>query len=1462
MKRNNENALKRFLKRKIRITEAIVVTFLIAGTTTYSERFVIDESNSPEDGIFTVTSEEIYNGGIDIKVPNITLNNNGNIITTLGFDATYISTGFRAENQRNGVYTTAENVEINNNGIIKGNTDITISLPESGRGQTSLEIKSSSNGVYGNVGENRGLIMGRLNVKTSGSPYCSHAYLDSNLSGNGVYGNVGKNRGTIIGELNVVTGVSTTSSISNLDYSGNGIYGNVEENTGLIRGLVNINTGDSKGSARSSGESSTNGVFGDINNNSGVIIGELNETTGNSTSNTYLTADSSANLRYSVNGVYGNVGENTGLIKSLINTTTGNSLSSSSSSSVSSKAANVNSGNGILGDVGENSGVIINKMYLSSGNSNKNNISINYSGNGVYGNLQKNSGVIESKLHLVSGLSSSNSSASSSVFARFSGNSVYKKVEENNGVLDNMQEHISSSYSTIQYSNNGVYEGINNNSGLIKSMFKATTSDSPLGDESYSSLYLTSNGVRKEIGTNNGLISGISHASIGDSSNSYSSVMLSSNGVYGEVETNNGSITGINIADTGNYSKDGDVTLLKDYKKINFSGNGIAFSKYTKNMKNTGLVAGSESAIAIKNSDSLTGSITNYGILAGREIIGDGTEIIAYDRPTDEIRDYGNYQGLSKVELSENQYKNYGIEIQFEDVFSDEDRTNDNERTIGEITNGSGGTFDIDGTSYTVLNTEIDTSGTDSYKVVDVDTAYDNHIINGAGVGTGVITLEDTNVTLNNSIVNGYEKAVTLSEGSKLVARDTIFNGGGIGTPDDRSDDIFTYRNIIEGDNTSNTIELSGNSIINGIIDLKEGDDIVTIKDNTILNGNVILGAGKDTMVVSTDSQINNDVYGGQGDDILKLGDLPISQNPLLKTTVNERSLNIYHTISDFENLNIEGSVTLYETAKVEGGESIHIEKNSSLNLRVDPTKTDDDDKVIGHALYDSGATITGESAAGLSIEDDTNKGVLNLVTNGLGGGAIISMGNTTLDNKLYVRTDSILCRAQVDGSDVTVVVGDGLDWVFGEPEFVRPGVDPIDPTDPVDPTDPIDPPTDPIDPDKPTVPEWAIGSHYEKIDLIYKSAFSSDDSGLIIDALYPTVNINDKSQDEAGENLLVLLNDIFMANPYGYAARTSKDSMGLFNEMVLNNPFRANEGNWMIYGGLTFGGDDYDSGYKNHIKGSYYGFDDYGIDINTDSDIYGGYALAEYGLSKDTSIGFIAGGANSNTSISNGSKIDGDSIYVGGYTKTEKNNFRLIAGLGYQYGDYDTIRVAGNSYQSNKYEEEISTNGFTAYAGLTYDYAINDKWSLEPKVNLSYARISQESVEEEGALSIETDKESFNYVDTELGMDLVRNIPFEDGEGKVKLGVSYVYALDGSDNDYVTGRFQGGSDFDILVPEREKGTIKIKGSFDVEHNNGVIYSVGGGYLPSENRDEYYMSLGMGFKFNDIGDFIPTGVNN
>ncbi len=1165
-------------------------------------------------------------------------------------------------------------------------------------------------------------------------------------------------------------------------------------NNGFIKNQLNVDTSTSSTNS-STVDSSGNGVYASLKSNNGKIESEANITTGyiNKGHTTGVTAvaewtvESKSDLRSSGNGVNGGIGTNDGIVKGMSGVVTGDALASArnlnpdisivtqSIAEANSSLRSSSSGNGIHGYVDKNNGIIkgiakgiTGDVQATSSNTNTNSsstskvtansgITSSSSGNGMYGDVERNKGTIEGNVYSQSG-------------------DLRLTAESSGGDYNsNVNTHVNQ-----RYSGNGIQGNIKKvNTGIIRGVASAkngkinVTTSSPTGGSKS-----TASGAR---------------------------VYLSGNGISGTIIENKGISVGNLKIDTGIRNTDG-VSDGKASEIRTFSGSGMAYeSTLTKDIANKGILAGSDSAIALRENTTHTGAITNYGILGGRVILSNGLEEIVYSNPTNNI----SFEDMS----SSVDYTNHGIEVKF---------NNDEDKTIASITNGSGGIVDIAGEEFTILNADLITGNTDSYNEITTATAYNNHIINGAGVATGALTVDDSELLLNNSIVNGYEKAITLKGDASLTATDTVFNGGGIGTwndngtSDDITDDYLEYTNVVEGDSGDNRFNLLGESVVNGTIDL---------------------GDGSDSLTVSTNSQLNGNIVGGLGEDFLTLGDMPVVQNESLRRTGADNSggsLNIYHNIDGFEKINVEGSVTLYETSKVIGANDINILKDSTLNLRIDPTQKTADGKVKGHALYNSGATVSGwnlqEYDGRTGEEGDTSEGALNLVTNGLGIDSVIAMGDTTLDDNLYIRTDSLINKAEkLPDGDVQVSTGKDLASVFEAP---------IDPTNPVDPTDPTNP----------TIPGWIGKNHYTKLDGVYKSiGISGDDN---INALFPTVNLNDKTKDNAGENLLLLLNDIFMANPYGYVTQASRETLGLFNEMALNNPFKPEAGEWMVYGGGTYGDGDYDSNYKNHINKNYYGFDTYNNDVSSNSKVYGGYALAEYGITDKTSAGLVFGGANSDTDISNGSKLDGDVLYVGAYGKTEVNNFKFTSGAGYQYGDYETTRVARNMYQHHEYENDIQSNGITAYAEAAYEYALSSKWSLEPKVRVSYMRLKQKSADEGNeVLAIETDSKSVTFWDTETGIDLVREITYANSKAHLKAGVSYLYSLEGHEADYVTGRMKGGSDFDILIPEQDQDRIGVKVAYDVEHENGLIYNLGGGYVTGSDTDQYYGSVGIGYKF-------------
>ncbi|MCS5422363.1 MULTISPECIES: autotransporter domain-containing protein [Psychrilyobacter] len=1489
-----EKVLKRWLKRKVKITQVLLVTFLITGSIGYSQvitgdsgQIIIKDSNttlkveesgkvdsrekkSTTDNLGFVGVKDVSGNGVIVRsdVEGVILENVGieNIgIIAGGLTSEVGNKPLLIQKQGNGIYDGERVSKIENSGKIAGEVSAKGSLfvdireedyegvegqiYKSGNGiyggtvvnntgtiegdanseggkiddptkvivYAGTDVVRSGNGVVGEVEKNSGVIrgnavlkggesiLGKADIDPTGDEVYSYADVSSGYdygpddelegkSGNGVYGGVKNNSGVITGDIDLQGGLATARALKYAEAgaeatatkSGNGVLGEVGENIGTIRGDAVLKGGSSIGVVDGTAEGkvgayayayavgSGNGVDGGVKNNSGTITGRVDLEGGalngidvggdvgvvEKSTVVFVSADIAEARAYEVadadksgNGVGGYVEENSGIIKGravLKGSSTGDGIFAEAEGKEAYVRADADayanlSGNGVLGGVGKNSKIIKGKALLEGGRAEGdaqrqnfeegNDVSpeiaiveayasaIAYeSGNGVMGGVEENSGFIRGRVISQGGTAASmiegiknESDVNSDATADLSGNGVVGKVDTNSGIIRGRAD----------------LQG-----GTTRVDLTGPTGDSIVKSIAEADAYESGNGILGDAGKNRGIIEGSSRSHGGSEDGTISGnnlvsgwANLSGNGIYGaKAGENRGIIRGrvdliegkVNGTDAGSGST--------------FSGNGIAYNGEIKDFPNSGLVAGSKSAIAAVS----VNNIVNNGVMAGQEIYGDGQD--------------------SMGTMDETGTTNNGVYVRL--------------NTDGSVVNveNSSATGTIVG-GREIINTGLKNSNSDSYDTFTSDIS--NKIINGAGVGSGVMTVDGT-VKVENSMVNGYDKAVILNDGSSLTAVDTVFNGGGVGaiedngTPDDITDDYVRYNPIIVGSDGDNELTLAGKTILNGDIDVKGGID--------------------NHLVIGSPVQLNGDLYGSENkdsEDRLELGDKPVAGQ-------ENEELIISGNVKDFENMEVRGEVTFTERAKIEGAEKIEISDNSTLNVRVDTEKTDGDGRVTGHALYENNLIVASE-------EDGAEEnGTLNIVTSGVGRGVVVALSDThnnkvTIDEDIQLKTDSIIHDAVIDGNgDIVVGVEDDL----------------------------------PVD--------GGGETYYEKLDLVYKSIISSGDTN--IDALNPTVA---SGAADAAKELYILLNDIYAANPYGYSLYASKESMKTFSETALNKPFKADKKKWMIYGGPIYNDDKFTKKHSTSYE-----------NIESERSIFGGYGLAEYGLSDKTSAGIIVGGNNNKVDISNGSKLDGDSFYIGAYGKTEVSNFRFIAGGGYQYTDYDSRRIAANKYQDHKYEESYSNNGFDAYIGSIYSYEFGQSYFLEPKINLTYTRISQDSIDEGNEdLAIETGSKTEDYLDGEVGIDLVKEMNFYQGSAKIKGGISYIRALTVTDKSILTGNMKGGSDFDILITERDEDLMKAGISFEGEQNSGFIYDVGGGYLAGSDTDDYYVSVGIGYKF-------------
>lgn len=977
------------------------------------------------------------------------------------------------------------------------------------------------------------------------------------------------------------------------------------------------------------------------------------------------------------------------------------------------------------------------------------------------------------------------------------------------------------------------------------------------------------NGINLQVGglniTNNGIISGYisSEDYSGNGIFSYQSAMyIVNNGViYGTISdsgsegysgngisilesieyiTNNGVIYG--SATKGDYSGNG-IDSPEGIRNIinngiisasssngNYSGNGVSSSQSIENVTNSGMIAASASfKIGTVLGNGITGyqgvgNITNSGIISGFASLapqsqGSGNGIFSnvHRGPIETINNTGVISGYftgssffndsgngihSKnitniinsgvIKGNKNSIyspnitngKNYGIlagnknpdNIDNKGIFI----VLDSSGNIENYSVGLGGEITIDGVKKYIINT----SGFFAYKnSSDLNKdQINNVIINGLGTNnTGSLTVDES-ISLNNSIINGYETALYVQSDKSFTGNNIIFNGGGL------KNDIA----VIKGDDGTNTLEILGNSIINGAVDLGAGDDALTLANSV---------------------QINEELDGNLGVDTLNLG-----QNTVAKTTSN---LNILHNISGFENINTNGNVTLFETISVTGAEQITLE-SGNLTLRVDPTKTMDG-KVIGHALYGNEGILS------------STGGNLVIGLNGLGVDTIISTGGTKIDTNIndswwkpndYLTTNSLVLDAKLQGDDILITIKESI---------------------------PLEPPVPPVDPDIPEPPVPPIQTIdpglYEELNKVYKSIINAGQIG----ELANTTLLEDKTFEEALGGLLTILDQIYANNLYAYTLKSSRDSLKLFEDNLSYLTIKPKEKEWIVQGKGFYSGvknDSSDSG-----KG-FYGFDTAQRNYKTTTSFGGGLATAEYGLTNDSSVGFVLGGGHQSTDFKGSSKIKGNSLYLGAFAKKEITQFKFMSGIGYQYGSLKGERVVTNKYNYFKTDDRYDVNSFNVFVETKYDYALNNDWTLSPKAKLSWYYVSQDSVNEgyePGNLSLKVDSATGNTGDLEIGFDLKNNLALNSGKLSNILSLGLINTIGDREKDLtgnILGAQKNGNSFDIRGIELPRTSGKLSYNLEYEKTNGMIYTLGVGYeFAEDNNKNVTGTVGLGYKF-------------
>ena len=740
---------------------------------------------------------------------------------------------------------------------------------------------------------------------------------------------------------------------------------------------------------------------------------------------------------------------------------------------------------------------------------------------------------------------------------------------------------------------------------------------------------------------------------------------------------------------------------------------------------------------------------------------------------------------------------NANIEIDQNELASEFNTTSIAGKIIVNGTDSDGGTIDFTGT--TVVNGGIDTTKSNTDITVNIGK---NNADMGNGVTLGdIIFNEKQNNILNINNSSVINKIGKIENGNIVIENietgDTGFSTILAGANAGQNNSVSVTNAVKDLEITTDykgTLTLSDSTdsiILNstiGELNTGAGDDIITIKSGESF---VSSGTGKDIFNLEFSDDVKINLDGGANEDILNIGNFIAGKSADLDDIKV-----LSGKISDIETYNINKDITFANNLEISGAKNIKISEGKNLGLDID-YKITENGKVTGHALYNKG------------IEINNNDGKLVVGTANADEDCIISFGKDTAsiitNPENVIVSNSVNHKVEYDKNNNDIAVKIKQDLELGKDDKIK----------------------------------------YAHLNKIYQSIVSAKKTGLMAESS----NTTDKSEAEAIKAQLEFYGKIYHSTPYAYSHEISEKSAELITDSLINNKTMPEFKKW-IFGG-SIAGQEADSD-NNFYGANYYGVDNTKAEADIESSIYGAYAFGEYGITENQSVGFAAAGTKSDTDISGNSKIKGNSVFVSAYAKQDINNLRMIAGLGYQHGFYDSTRTVSNDYQSMSVDKKYEDDLFTIFAGARYSYSLGNNFFLEPNAKLNISHVMQNDINEtdNNDLSIEVEEQDFTSVDTELGLDLVKKINLQKGILNLKVGASFIYSLEGHEEEYLTAKITGAvKDFEIISPESDKERVRFNIGAEYETETGMFYNLHGNYITSSNETDYCISFGAGYKF-------------
>ncbi|WP_314346884.1 hypothetical protein [Fusobacterium massiliense] len=793
------------------------------------------------------------------------------------------------------------------------------------------------------------------------------------------------------------------------------------------------------------------------------------------------------------------------------------------------------------------------------------------------------------------------------------------------------------------------------------------------------------------------------------------------------------------------------------YSRFNYQNTGAGLSvegNVETEIKNTGIISGSEFALLSKglvdDSQSIAnpnfvsgfkGGVKNYGILAGRIIIGGYKGGI------------GTFDYFETIYEDKKHYTNDGIFVIL-------DRKGEARKVIGE-------------------NKKTKYDGKTIENILSLDGSYEesgnieNKIINGVG-NNGLIKINnEEDKSIKNTTINAFKTAIAFDKAGVVKVENSIVNTNGFGD---------TY--AIKGSAEDDIVKLGSGNIINGKINLAEGNDTIVISDNIILNGNVDLGAGENKLV---------------------FGEL---KNNKKSSVANLLSLRTASEENSYENRESTNGIIFNST--LENVNEIDVNKNTEIGINskitgVKKIKISDDSKLTYTFIDKKNQPFADLADKDLFVEV---KGKKKVELNPIGDEVQIGkekdiLGFEFRGEKNENLVDSNPEKIEVDKKETnTQPQKTEVDKKETNTQPQKTEVDKKETNTQPQKTE-IDKKETNTQPQKTEVDKKETNTQLQKTEVTNTdNKGNNKEDNFFVD---PRLGNLEKYSNGA---LNAYINDL-KGNSFDYLKEYKKSK-----ELFVNYLYNVTNNNPIIY--FKELGVDSALAYhrannvefleKNKIKVE---AENYNIKRNYNSDnsysSNGMIAKLNYGLTENINIGVNLGGANGKLRSFEDVKIQ--STFIGGDILFKANNLVWQNSL---------------SYGSVKPKDYKALNLESFYSKLEYDLKLMNNWSIKPQISLLATRVEQkETVAKNEDIKIK--KKIQPYFETNTGIDVSKKFIKDRHQFTVSGGIDYSIAKD-LENSKAT--FVGGTNEFELKNYNRKNMLSEVIKIDYKNLNGISTSL------------------------------------